>query len=200
MINPPTSDASSGIPEKLVVNSDQQIKAIGIDFCELYSDSCESCLKLNQMSEFRTKCMWRNGSCKTAAPTTSLSLLENCDYLKPSTTASTSPPTTPATTTTPQTPKTKESSTTARRITSSSSSTSSNSNDLVVAMNQQTEFDSSVSTRVNGSSPASVYLSDLFKMEDDGGSLLGAQFNKYPNMNGSSFIGWFLGLEVCLIV
>jgi hypothetical protein len=101
--------------ERLFAISDKQIKSISLDFCELYSDSCESCVQNNNFdrqnarSVYNSKCYWINDSCRSSLSGTesirSKNLTEHatfsyCEYLKMMKTSTESTSTTTTTTTT----------------------------------------------------------------------------------------------------
>lgn len=82
------------------------MKSISIDFCELYSDSCELCLQNNKNPNYESKCHWSNNSCKSKLKLSQfpqsvyLTQLEHCELLRTTTTKSTSTTTTTIITTT----------------------------------------------------------------------------------------------------
>lgn len=155
-----------------MATSDQQIKIINIDLCELYNDSCESCLKVNKIRKFRTYCIWHNGSCNTAATSTSISM--NCNFFKPDTVVSLSPSYLPTTTVSEftitnisRTPSISESRTTSHYFITSFWSSPSTPNEkvsseLILSMKEQ---DVTFSNLLNTNSSSSMFFSDLLKMK-----------------------------------
>jgi hypothetical protein len=56
---------SNGNSKRIIAVSGQQIKSISIDFCDLYSESCEKCLKSNTNTYYSSQCYWSNNACQS---------------------------------------------------------------------------------------------------------------------------------------
>ena len=56
---------SNGNSKQIIAVSGLQIKSISIDFCELYSDSCEKCLKSSINQYYSSQCYWSNNVCQS---------------------------------------------------------------------------------------------------------------------------------------
>ena len=54
---------SNGINKRLIVVTDNEIKSVSLNFCELRHKSCEQCVKNNKDSIYSTFCYWYNNTC-----------------------------------------------------------------------------------------------------------------------------------------
>lgn len=84
--------------------ADKQVKSIPIDFCELYSESCEKCLEHNTNEFYSSKCYWVDNACKSSLKMNGVQSMpmeqqEHCRLLKQSSTTTTTTTTTTSTTT-----------------------------------------------------------------------------------------------------
>ena len=83
---------------KLFAVSSKQVKAISLDFCELFSQSCELCVSNNDNPLYSSKCFWVNAKCQSSrnfpARNETLSQMKHCDFLQMMKTSTTSTTTT----------------------------------------------------------------------------------------------------------
>lgn len=111
--------------KKLFAVGDKQIKAISLDFCEMYSQSCDECVKHNTNSLYATKCYWINNSCQSSLGLNQtlvarMSDSKHCEFLRLSrTTTTTTTTTTSVETTSRKRPLTSMDNNEPERLTSS---------------------------------------------------------------------------------